>query len=51
MVVNNFVYRQDWVARNVAGIKNPFFAIFDPTWTHILVLKSPNKEFLKQYFS
>ena len=52
MVVKNFVIRQDWVDRKVAGMKkNFFFAIFDPTWTHILALKSPNKEFLKQNFS
>ena len=30
---------------------NCFFAIYDLTWTHILALKSPNKEFLKQHFS
>ena len=51
MVVKNFVFRQEWVGRKVAGMKKTFFAIFDPTCTYILVLKSPNKEFLKQYFS
>ena len=50
MVVKNFVFRQDWVGRKVAGIKT-FSAVFDPTWTHILALKGPNKEFLKQNFS
>ena len=50
MAVKNFVFRQDWVGRKVAGMKKSF-AIFDPNWTHILALKSPNKEFLKQYFS
>ena len=51
MVVKNFVFRQDWVGRKVTGMKKTFFAIFDPTCTHILALKSPNKEFLKQNFS
>ena len=51
MVVKNFVFRQDWVGRKVAGMKKTFFAIFDPTCTHILALKSSNKEFLKQQFS
>ena len=51
MVVKNFVFRQDWVGRKVAGMKKTFFAIFDPTWTHILAPKGPNKEFLKQHFS
>ena len=46
MVVKNFVFRQDWVGRKVAGMKKTFFAIFDPTCIHILALKSPNKEFL-----
>ena len=48
MVVKNFVFRQDWVGRKVAGMKKTFFAIFDPTWTHILALNGP-KEFLKEY--
>ena len=51
MVVKNFVFRQDWVGGKVAGMKKSFFVIFDPTWTHILVLKGSNKEFLKQHFS
>ena len=49
MAVKNFVFRQDWVDRKVAGMKKPFFAIFDQTWTHILALEGPNKEFLKQH--
>ena len=49
MVVKNFVFRQNWVGRKVTGMKKKFFfAIFDPTWTHILALNGP-KEFLKQY--
>ena len=56
MAVNkNFVFRENWVGSKVAGMKTTFFAIFDPTWTHILTLylKGSNKEFLnlKQYFS
>ena len=51
MAVKNFVFRQDWDGRKVDGMKKTFFVIFDPTWTHILVLKGPNKEFLKQHFS
>ena len=52
MVVKNFVFRQDWVGRKVAGMKKTFFfAILDPTWTHILALKNPNNEFLKQHFN
>ena len=49
MVVKSFVFRQDWVGRKVAGMKKTFFVIFDPTCTHILALKSPNKEFVKQH--
>ena len=51
MVVKNFVFRQDWVARKEAGMKKTFFVIFDPTWANIVALKGPNKEFLKQHFS
>ena len=29
-------------------METTFFAMFDPTWTHILVPNGPNKEFLKQ---
>ena len=51
MAVKNFVFGQNWVGRKLAGMKKTFFAIFDLTWIHILAPKSPNKEFLKQYFS
>ena len=51
MVVKNIIFRQDWVGRKVAGLKKTFFAIFDTIWTHILALKGPIKEFLKQHFS
>ena len=30
MAVKNFVFRQNWVGRKVAGMKNTFFAVFDP---------------------
>ena len=43
MPLKNFIFRQNWVAGKVAGIKK--LAIFDPTWTHILTQKGPNKEF------
>ena len=52
MAVKNFVFRETWVDSKVAGMKATFFAIiFDPTWTHILAPKGPNKLFFKQYFS
>ena len=51
MAVKDFVFRQNWVGRKVTGMKKPFFAIFDPTWTHIFAPKCPNKELLKQHFS
>ena len=41
MAVNNFVFKQKWVDRKVAGTKkNFFFFFFDPTWTHTLNLHS-----------
>ena len=30
MAVKNFIFRQDWVGRKVAGMKKTFFAIFGP---------------------
>ena len=42
MAVKKFVLRENWVRSKVAGTKT-FFAIFDPSWTHTLVPKSPNK--------
>ena len=41
MAVRNFVFRQDWV-----GMKKNFFAIFNPTWTHILPQKTQIRIFL-----
>ena len=46
ILVKSFVFRQDLVGRKVAGMKK---TIFDPTYTHNLALKSPNKEFFKQH--
>ena len=51
MAVKNFVFRGKWVGSKVAGTKTTFFAIFDPTLTHSLAPKLPNKEFLKEHFS
>ena len=50
MALKNFIFRQNWVGRKMAGMKKTFFAIFDPTWTHISAPKVPNKEFLQQNF-
>ena len=49
MTVKNFVFGENWVGSKVAG--TTFFAIFDPTWTHILAPKGLNKEFLKEHYS
>ena len=51
MTVKNFVFRQTLVGKMMAGMKETFFSIFDPSCTHILAPKDPNKEFLKQNFS
>ena len=52
MVVQKFVFRENWVGKKVVGgMKTIFFAIFDPIWTHNLVPKDPNKEFFQQNFS
>ena len=51
MAVKNFVFRQNWLGRKVSGMKKNIFAIFDPTWTHILATKGPNMDFLKHHFS
>ena len=51
MAVKNFVFSENWVGSKVAGMKRTFFVIFDPTWTHSLAPKGPNKEFLKKNFS
>ena len=46
VAVKNFAFRENWVDSKVVGMKAPFFAIFDPTWTHILAPKGQSKEFL-----
>ena len=47
--MQNFIFREKWVgSKVVAGIKRTFFALFDPTVTHIFAPKGPNKEFLKR---
>ena len=52
MALRHFIFRENWVGSEVTGMKITFFAIFDPTWTHILVPKGPNNmEFLKQNFN
>ena len=51
MAVKNFVFRQKLGWLKGGWYEKTFFAIFDPTWTHILVPKDQNKEFLKQHFS
>ena len=51
MAVKNFFFIKNWVCSKVAGMKTTFFVIFDPTQTHILALKGPNKEFLKHHFN
>ena len=52
MAVKNFVFMENWVVSEVAGIEIVFFAIFDPTWTHTLAQNGPNMEFLnKQNFN
>ena len=51
MAVKNFVFRENCGGSKLAVMKTTFFAIFDPTWTHILAPKDPNKEFLKEHFS
>ena len=51
MAFKNFFFRENWVESEVAGMKIAFFAVFDPTWTHILAPKGPNMEFLKKNFN
>ena len=41
MALKNFSFRKNWVESEVAGMKITFFAIFDPTWAHILAPKRP----------
>ena len=41
MALKNFSFRKNWVGSEVAGMKITLFAIFDPTWAHILSPKKP----------
>ena len=50
MAVKNFIFRENYVGREVTGMTIAFFAIFDPTWTHIFVPNAPNMELLKKNF-
>ena len=51
MAPKNFVFMENWVGSEVAGLKIAFFAIFDSNQAHILEPKGPNMEFLKQNFN
>ena len=50
MTVKNYVFRENWVGRDMAGMKIVIFAIFDPTWAQLLAPIGPSMEFLKQNF-
>ena len=41
MALKNFSFRENWAGIEVAGMKIAFFAIFDPTWAHILATNRP----------
>ena len=41
-----FVFKENWVGIEIAGMKIVFFFVFDPTWTNILAPNGPNMEFL-----
>ena len=41
MALKNFSFRKNWVGSEMAGMKITFFAIFDPTYAHILAAKRP----------
>ena len=51
MALKNFVFGENWVRSEAAGMKIAFFAIFDPLWTHIFTPKGANIEFFKQNFN
>ena len=45
MTLKNFSFRENWVRMiEMVGMKIAFFAIFNPTWAHILAPKRPNYE-------
>ena len=41
MALENFSFKENWVENELTGMKIAFFAIFDPTWAHILAQKRP----------
>ena len=41
MALKNFSFGENWVKKEVAGMKIAFFSIFDTTWAHILAPKRP----------
>ena len=41
MALKNFFFRKNWVGSEVADMKIIIFAVFDPTWVHILAPKRP----------
>ena len=51
MALKNFIFRENCVGSEVAGMKIAIFAIFDPIWTHIFALKDLKMEFLKENFN
>ena len=46
-LLRTLFFRKNQVGSKVTSMKTTFYVIFDPTWTHMLPLKGPNKEFLK----
>ena len=50
MAVKNFIFRKNWAGSEVAIMKIAFFAIFEPTWTHILAPTGPHMGFLNFQF-
>ena len=47
MAGKNFVFQENWLGSEVPDMKTTCLAIVELTWTHILIPKSPNKEFFK----
>ena len=53
MAATIFFFRESWVGSRWLVLKQPFFAIFDPTWIHILPQAKRPKytEFSKQHYN
>ena len=51
MALKNFSFRENWVGSEVAGMKEGFFAIFDPTGPAFWPQKGLNMEFLEPNLS